>query len=84
MRYMLITYIKKPNQQIDEQVQVSENLKERDITTCNIILDFKEKVVQNAHVNGKPIPKDWNKMVDYYKQIYPDLIDDLEKDNSSE
>jgi hypothetical protein len=81
---MLITYIKKSNNQIDEQVQVTENLKERDITTCNIILDFKDKVVQTAHVNGKPIPKDWTKMVDYYKQIYPDLIEDLEKDNTSE
>lgn len=84
MRYMLITYVKKPNNQIDEQVQVTEKLKERDITTCNIILDFKEKVVEAAHVNGNPISKDWTKIVDYYKQIYPDLIEDLEKDNISD
>lgn len=82
MRYMLITYVTKPNEQIDEQVQITTSLKERDITTSNIILDFKDKVVQTAHVNGNPIPKDWNKIVDYYKQIYPDLINDLEKDNA--
>lgn len=78
---MLITYIKKANGQIDEQVQVTTSLKERDITTCNVILDFQEKKVEKASINGTPIDKDWNKIVDYYKQIYPDLIGDLEKDN---
>lgn len=82
MRYMLITYVKKANNQIDEQVQVTTSLKERDITTCNVILDFEKKVVEKASVNGTTISKDWNKIVDYYKQIYPDLISDLEKDNT--
>lgn len=84
MRYMLITYIKKANEQIDEQVQLSNNLKERDITTCNVILDFKDKKVEKASVNGNPIPKDWTKIVDYYKQVYPDLIEGLENDNTIE
>ena len=80
---MLITYIKKANEQIDEQVQLTTSLKERDITTCNVILDFEKKNVEKASVNGHPIPKDWTKIVDYYKQIYPDLIEDLEKDNTT-
>jgi len=78
---MMLTYIRKPDGKIDEQVQVSTKIKERDVTTCNVILDFEKKNVEKASVNGHPIPKDWTKIVDYYKQIYPDLIEDLEKSN---
>lgn len=81
MRYMLITYVKKPNNQIDEQVELSNVLRERDITTCNVIIDFKEKVVDKGHISGNPIPKDFDKIVEYYKKIYPDLIQDLENSN---
>jgi hypothetical protein len=41
MRYFLATYIRKPDGKIDEQVEISKNLKDSDIQTCNIILDFK-------------------------------------------
>lgn len=83
MRYMLLTYIRKPNGQIDEQVQLSNNLKERDITTCNVILDFKEKKVEKASIDGATVPKNWDTIVDYYRTYYSDLITDLEKDNIS-
>jgi hypothetical protein len=83
MRYMLLTYIRKPNGQIDEQVQVTTKLRERDLTTCNVILDFKDKKVEKASIDGTSIPRNWNTIVDYYKEHYPDLISDLEKDNTS-
>ena len=53
MRYLLVTYVKKANGQIDEQVGASRNLKERDIRTCNVILDFKEQKVEKAFINGQ-------------------------------
>ena len=80
---MLLTYIRKPNGQIDEQVQVTTKLRERDLTTCNVILDFKDKKVEKASIDGTSIPRNWNTIVDYYKEHYPDLISDLEKDNTS-
>lgn len=83
MRYMLFTYIKKPDGKIDEQVQMSNKLKERDITTCNVILDFKQKIVEKASVDGTSIPRDWNTIVEYYREYYSDLIEDLEKHNTS-
>ena len=83
MRYMLLTYIRKPNGQIDEQIQVTTKLRERDLTTCNVILDFKDKKVEKASIDGTSIPRNWNTIVDYYKEHYPDLISDLEKDNTS-
>jgi hypothetical protein len=79
---MLLTYIRKPNGQIDEQVQVTTKLRERDITTCNVILDFKDKKVEKASIDGTSIPRNWITIVDYYKEHYPDLIGDLEKDNT--
>ena len=48
---MLITYVRKPNDQIDEQVQMSNSLKERDIATCNIILDFEKKFINQKNTN---------------------------------
>jgi hypothetical protein len=83
MRYMLFTYIKKPDGKIDEQVQMSTKLKERDISTCNVILDFKEKIVEKASIDGTTIPRDWNTIVEYYREHYSDLIENLEKHNIS-
>jgi hypothetical protein len=80
---MLFTYIKKPDGKIDEQVQMSNKLKERDITTCNVILDFKQKIVEKASIDGTSIPRDWNTIVEYYREHYSDLIEDLEKHNIS-
>ena len=84
MRYLIITYIKKADGSIDEQVQVSKNLKERDHQTANIILDFKEKKVEKAYIEGNTIPHEWERIEEYYHQVYPDLIEDLRKQNASE
>ena len=80
MRYLLITYLKKADGAIDEQIQVSKTVKDRDTQTCNIILDFKEKKIVKAVVDGQVIQSDWVTIEAYYQQVYPDLIDDLQKD----
>jgi hypothetical protein len=79
MRYLVITYLRKPDGKIDEQVEITKNLKERDISTANIILDFKEKNVQKSTIQGQVIDTDWDTIVAHYKQIYPDYIEELEK-----
>ena len=83
MRFLLITFFRKPNGQIDEQVTVSKRVKESDIQTCNLIMDFAEKKLDKCVVEGRAIPKDWNKMYEYYNRIYPTLIAQLDKHNSS-
>ena len=83
MRYLLIQYIRKPNGQIDEQVTVAKRVKTSDIQTCNLIMDFAEKKLDKCVVEGRTIPKDWNKMYEYYNRIYPTLIAQLDKHNSS-
>lgn len=83
MRYLLITFFRKPGGQIDEQVTVSKRVKPSDSQTCNVILDFQERKIVKCVIEGKVVPSDWNKMSEYYKKVYPNLIDQLEKNNAS-
>jgi hypothetical protein len=50
---------------------------------CNVILDFQERKIVKCVIEGKVVPSDWNKMSEYYKKVYPNLIDQLEKNNAS-
>ena len=81
MRYLLITFFRKPGGQIDEQVAVSKKVKLSDVQTCNVILDFQKKKVEKCGIEGKVVDTAWDKMHEYYKRIYPSLIDQLEKNN---
>jgi hypothetical protein len=84
MRYLLITYYLKSDGKIDETTEVSKNLKTRDIQICNVILDFKKLQVVKAHMNGVTVPKDFNKIVEYYIQHYENIIDRLFAENGYE
>jgi 2'-5' RNA ligase len=52
MRYLILTYYRKPTGQIDEVMAVSKNLKRRDLQTANVILDFKDQKVVLASMGG--------------------------------
>ena len=82
MRYLLIIFMRKPNGQIDEQISISKRLRTSDIQTCNVIMDFNKKKVEKCVVEGSVVDTDWNKLNEYYKRIYPTLIDQLEKNNT--
>lgn len=82
MRYLLITFFRKPGGQIDEQVQVSKRVRNSDNQMCNVILDFLEKKVEKCVIEGKIVDTDWNRMYEYYKKIYPNLIEQLERSNT--
>ena len=79
MRYLLITYLKKADGKIDEQVTVTKNIKPRDIQTCNIILDFKQRKVEKALIDGLPMGDlDWGKFYTYFHNLYPNIIERLD------
>ena len=82
MRYLLITFVRKPNGQIDEQVSISKRSRPSDIQTCNVILDFSKKKIDKCVVESKVVDTTWDKMIEYYKRVYPTLIDQLEKNNT--
>jgi len=84
MRYLLITFIRKPGGQIDELVSVSKRVKTADLNTCNIILDYAKKKVDKSVVEGKKVEMDFEKLNEYYKKVYPQLINQLEKESTVE
>ena len=84
MRYLLITYYKKPNGQIDESTAISRNLKKRDIQTCSVILDFKTLSVVKCSMAGETVPRDWDRIVSYYNQYYENIIERLLTENGYE
>jgi hypothetical protein len=81
MRYLLITYYKRPDGKVDEAMTVSKRLKDNDIRTANIILDFKLRSLDKCLVDGKRIETNWDAVYMYYKDIYPATIDRLSNEN---
>ncbi len=84
MRYLLLTYYRKATGQIDEAMSVSRNIKTRDIQTANVILDFKKLEVVKANMDGVSVPKDFNRIVEYYHQHYASTIERLFAENGYE
>ena len=81
MRYLILTYYRKPDGRIDEAMQVSRNLKARDHSTANVILDFKKLEVVKCSMNGVNVPRDFNRIVEYYMQHYESTITRLFNEN---
>ena len=82
MRYLLITFFRKPGGQIDEQVTVSKRLKTSDLQMCNVILDYNKKKLEKCVIEGKVVDSDFQRMSEYYRKIYPSLVEQLEKNNT--
>ena len=84
MRYLILTYYQKANGQIDEVMAVAKNLKNRDHQTANVILDFRELKVLKCSMNGVQVPRDFDRIVEYYHQHYESTISRLFRENGYE
>lgn len=84
MRYLLLIYYRKASGQIDESMAVSRNIKTRDLQTANVILDFKKLEVIKANMDGVSIPKDFDRIVEYYHKHYASTIERLFAENGYE
>lgn len=83
-RYLTVRYMHKADGNIDEAVRVDNRLRDKDYTSANVILDFKEKKVLKSRLGGEVGSKDWDTVRGYYAEHYADLIKNLEKDSDSE
>lgn len=81
MRYLILTYYRKPDGRMEEAMTVAKNLKTRDIQTANVILDFKKLDVVKASMGGVNVPRDFNRIVDYYFSHYENVITRLFNEN---
>lgn len=82
MRYMLITFFRQKGGQIDEQVAVAKKLKPADNQTSNIIIDYKERKIIKCIIEGNIIDTDYDRMVAYYRRVYPVLVEQLEREHA--
>jgi len=84
MRYLILTYYTKPNGQIDEVMAVAKSLKTRDYQTANVILDFRTLSVLKSSMGGTQVPRDFNRIVEYYMKHYEATITRLFNENGYE
>lgn len=84
MRYFFVTYLRQPGGQIDEQVGYSKRIRDKDLQTVNIIIDYKKRVVVKCVIEGQVVPTSFEKLDEYYREVYPSLIEQLSKVQASE
>jgi hypothetical protein len=83
MRYLLITFYRKANGQIDEHVKAGKRVRTSDITSCNIIIDYGLQKVDKCIVEGNKLDRTFFQLNEYYKKVYPAMIAQLEKEGPS-
>lgn len=78
MRYFIVRYLKKPSGQMDELVAVSKKITLNDAACAAVILDFRLRRVEKAHLDGTTLPRDFDRIRGFYAQHYEGIIRDLE------
>jgi hypothetical protein len=63
---------------------VAKNLKLRDHQIANVILDFKKLEVVKCSMGGVQVPRDFDRIVDYYMEHYESTITRLFNENGYE
>lgn len=81
MRYLIVRYLRKPNGQMDEMVVVSKKIKLTDAAVAAVILDFQRRHVEKAHLDGVTLPRDFDRIRDFYHRHYPKIVEELEAVN---
>jgi hypothetical protein len=80
MRYLLITFYRKPGGQIDEQARFVKRVRNSDVSMSNIIMDYGLRKIEKCVVEGNKLNKSFDELNDYYKKIYPQMVNQLEKE----
>ncbi len=70
-RYMIVTYVKKPNGMWDEVTEFKNNLKIKHIQSAKVVLDFKEK---KCVVNSLNREAGYEDMIEFYKRMLGDRL----------
>lgn len=81
MRYLLITYYRRPDGKIDENLTVANKVKNSEWQTASMIMDFKEQKILKATADGTTLPKDWERIVGYFYLHYPSTLERMFQEN---
>ncbi len=77
MRYLLISFYRKPGGQIDEQARFVKRVRTSDLTQSNIILDYGLRKIEKCVVEGNKLDRSFDQLHEYYKKVYPQIIAQL-------
>lgn len=77
MRYLIVRYLRQPSGKMNEEIAVTRALRTRDLQTAAVILDFRDLQVVMASLDGKTVPRDFDRICQYYQQHYKTTIDQL-------
>ena len=75
MRYFLVQFSKQPSGKFDEQATLAPKLKKNDIVKHAVVLDLELRRVEKCVIDGTVID-DFDKIINYYHTIYPDIFAD--------
>ena len=84
MRYLLITFFRKPGGQIDEHAEISKKVKDTDFQTCNLIMDYAERKLVKCVIEGERRDLDFDKLDEYYHRHHPSFITQLRREATTE
>ena len=70
-RYMLVTYVQKPNGKWDELTEFRNSVRTKHLQTAKVILDFKEK---KCVKNGLNPEAGFDDMLEFYKRVLGDRL----------
>jgi hypothetical protein len=80
MRYLLISFYRKPGGQIDEEARFVKRVRGSDASTSNIIMDYGLRKVEKCVVEGQRLERTFDQLHEYYKKVYPSMVAQLEKE----
>lgn len=87
MRYFVVTYVQKPitprnpEPRFDEVVEVTNRVRQRDISMSSVILDFRDMAVVKCSISGQLGSREWHIVHDYYLEHYRNVFDRLHQEN---
>ncbi len=70
-RYMIVTYLQKPNGKWDEITEFKRHYRAKHIQSSKVILDLKEKKVIK---NGLNPQASYDDMIEFYKRLLGDRL----------
>ena len=70
-RYMIVSYVQKPNGKYDELTEFKNNIRSKHLQTAKVILDFKEK---KCVINSLNKEAGYDDMLEFYKRMLGDQL----------
>jgi hypothetical protein len=70
-RYMIVSYVQKPNGKYDELTEFKRYYRSKHIQTAKVILDLEEKKIVK---NGLNPEAGYNDMIEFYKRMLGDRL----------